>query len=56
VAVKTTVTDAFGLVLPQDKVEYSVDNENATVSPEGVFHATEPGEQSAQQASRVRLM
>ncbi len=44
VAVKTTVTDAFGLVLPQDKVEYSVDNENATVSPEGVFHATEPGE------------
>ena len=44
VALKSTVTDAFGLVLPQDNVEYSVSDANASVSPEGVFHATEPGE------------
>ena len=42
VALKSTVTDAFGLVLPQDNVEYSVSDANASVSPEGVFHATEP--------------
>lgn len=43
VALSAEVTDAFGLVLPQDNVEYSVSSADATVTAEGVFHSTVPG-------------
>ncbi|MDE5901648.1 MAG: hypothetical protein K2H21_00340, partial [Muribaculaceae bacterium] len=43
VAVSAEVTDAFGLVLPQEDVRYSV-SDGAEISADGVFHATAPGE------------
>ncbi|MDE6283291.1 MAG: DUF4886 domain-containing protein [Muribaculaceae bacterium] len=44
VKIKAAVKDSFGLELPAQEIKYTLTDDKATVTPEGVFTSTVPGE------------